>query len=1025
VARERKLTLTILGNAKGALSALSGVGDAGDSLGSKLGGLTKKAALAFTAMTAGAAVMGKKFVDAASDLEESMSKVNVVFGDSAKDVQAFAKTSAASLGLSQQKALEAAGTYGNLIKAFGLTNEQATDMSVNMVTLAADLASFNNTSVDDALLALRSGLSGETEPLKRFGVAINDVRLKEEALRMGLIENTKGTLPIAIKTQAAYALIMKDTALAQGDFERTSDGVANKQRIIAAQFQDVSAQIGTALLPAFGALLGVVSDNVLPLLAGFGTAMQEGGFAGGIDFIVNKVKELAPKMLQAFVDLIGRVGEWMSTEGKALLIRAFNFLSNVLTTWVLPALPKLLTQALAFMQRLIAWFTSDGIGFVVKAVSRLGDALIGWIMPMIPKLLDKLKEYAKQIVTFLLDVALPNLVENVQKLGDKLVGWIGQAARELPHQLVTFLGELAGWLLANAVPKLIELGGKLLWSMTKWAFSLGKDLIIGIGGAIVALVAALPDLFVGFFVGLGKIAVNAVGFFVDKFKVLGVKIAELAVGAVNFLIDKFNAIPLIPNIDKVTLDTEKLRTSMGLTAKDVATVATTFKHADQSSKRYATELRDVATQTKGVKQSTDKLNESLGGGGGGGAGGGGGGGGGGKGKGTKDALKEAQEQLKKYTSALQTNEERSRAATQATKDVAKAKNALQVAVTNVDKAQARFNMVIGGFPKSSKESIEATKQLEQANRRLRDANLRQEEAVRNVTSAEKRLADLRALTADPANVADAERALARSKFNVEEANFALIDAERELAELRAQPDANPTEIRRKEIALEEAKFRVIEATIGQQKATKDLDDERNRAATPEQIAEAERDLEAAKLSVVDAIDETRDATLEQSLAQALLNEITNGATEGSERYKDALDTLNEAKEKQVEASDAVRDAIDRERDAMRQLNEAQREFIALQAAIPEAIRKRAEAQFNAVGQFPSEAIAGTTGTSGGAGSIAQPNATNGDTNVNINVTSGALSTPADTGAAVIDALDAYVRANGSIPINVGAFLGVI
>jgi len=1004
------------------MSALSGVGDAGDSLGAKLGGLTKKAALAFTAMTAGAAVMGKKFVDAASDLQESMSKVNVVFGDSAKDVQAFAKTSAASLGISQQKALEAAGTYGNLIKAFGLTNEQATDMSVNMVTLAADLASFNNTSVDDALLALRSGLSGETEPLKRFGVAINDVRLKEEALRMGLIENTKGTLPIAIKTQAAYALIMKDTALAQGDFERTSDGVANKQRIIAAQFQDVSAQIGTALLPAFGALLGVVSNNVLPLLAGFGTAMQEGGFAGGIDFIVNKVKELAPKMLQAFVELIGRVGEWMSTEGKALLIRAFNFLSNVLTTWVLPALPKLLMQALAFMQRLIAWFTSDGIGFVVKAMSRLGDALIGWIMPMIPKLLDKLKEYAKQIVTFLLDVALPNLVENVQKLGDKLVGWIGQAARELPAQLVTFLGELAGWLLANAVPKLIELGGKLLVSMTKWVFSLGKDLIIGIGGAIVALVAALPDLFVGFFVGLGKIAVNAVGFFVDKFKVLGVKIAELAVGAVNFLIDKFNAIPLIPNIDKVTLDTDKLRTSMGLTAKDVATVATTFKHADQSSKRYATELRDVATQTKGAKESTDKLNESLGGGGGGGAGGGGGGGG--KGKGTKDALKEAQEQLKKYTSALQTNEERSRAATQATKDVAKAKNALQVAVTNVDKAQARFNMVIGGFPKSSKESIEATKQLEQANRRLRDANIRQEEAVRNVASAEKRLADLRALTADPANVADAERALTRSKFNVEEANFALIDAERELAELRAQPDANPTEIRRKEIALEEAKFRVIEATIGQQKATKDLDDERNRAATPQQIAEAERDLEAAKMSVVDAIDETRDATLEQSLAQALLNEITNGAKEGSERYKDALDELNEAKEKQVEASEHVEEALLRERDAVRQLAEAQRELLALQATVDQATRERAERAFATV-SVPSASIAGTTGTSGGAGSIAQPTATNGDTNLNINVTSGALSTPADTGAAVIDALDAYVRANGTIPINVGAFVGVI
>ena len=1020
MARERKLTLTILGNAKGAMSALTGVGSAGESLGSKLGGLTKKAALAFTAMSAGAAVMGKKFVDAGSDLEESLSKVNVVFGESAKGVTDFAKQSAASLGISQQKALEAAGTYGNLLKAFGLTNEQATDMSVNMVQLAADLASFNNTSVDDALLALRSGLSGETEPLKRFGVALNDVRLKEEAMRMGLITTTSGTLPIAIKTQAAYALIMKDTALAQGDFERTSDGVANKQRIIAAQFQDVSAQIGTALLPAFKMMLDVVANQVLPFLSGFGTALQEGGFSGGIEFVITKVKEVAPKMLQAFVAMFNNVTSWLSTDGKALIVRGFNFLTDALTRWVLPALPKVIQQVMMFMQRVRTWLVTDGLSFVVNAMTRVGDAIVGWIMPRIPQLIDALKQWAKSMVSWLIDVALPSLVENVQKLGDKLVGWIGDAARELPHRLVTFIAELTGWLLSNAVPKLIELGGKLLMSLVKWTLSLGKDLIIGIGGAVVALVAALPDLFAGFFVGLGKVASNAVGFFVDKFKVLGIKIAELAVGAVNFLIDKFNAIPLIPNIGKVTLDTDKLKASMGLTAKEVTTVATTFARADQSSRRYATELADVANQTKSVKASTDKLNESLGGTGGGGGGGGGGTGGG---KGTKNALKEAQEQLKKYTSALQTNEQRSRSATQATKDVVKAKDALKLSIANVEKAQARFNMVIGGFPKSSKEAIEATKQLDQANRRLRDANIRQEEAVRGVAAAEKRLADLRALTADPASVADAERALTRAKFNIEQANFDVIDAEKDLAELRASGNADPIEVRKKEIALEEAKLRVIEATIGQQKATKDLDDERTRSASPEQIAEAERDLEAAKLGVVDAIDETRDATLEQSLAQALLNEIVNGAKEGSERYTEALDELNEAKDKQVEASERVEEALLRERDAVRELAEAQRELLALQASIDKATRDRAESAFANV-SVPSASIAGTTGSSFNASGVASSNGA-GDTNININVEAGGLTTPQETGAAVIDALDAYVRANGTIPINVGAFIGAL
>ena len=1007
MAKERKLTLTILGNAKGALGAMSSVGSAGEGLGSKLGGLGKKAALAFTAVAAGSAVMGKKFVDAASNLEESMSKVNVVFGDSAKGVQDFAKKSAASLGISQASALEAAGTYGNLLKAFGLTNEQATDMSTSMVTLAADLASFNNTSIDDALLALRSGLSGETEPLKRFGVAINDVRLKEQALAMGLIKTTTGTLPIAIKTQAAYALIMKDTALAQGDFERTSDGVANKQRIISAQFADVSAQIGTALLPAFSSLLGVVTDQILPVLSEFGTALQEGGVSGGIDFMIAKVKELAPKLLQGFVDMFNNVGSWVASDGKALIVRYFNFLTNALTEWILPALPSLIDKLVKFNMRMINWITSDGIGMLVKAMSRLGDALVGWVIPMLPKLLDKLKEYAKTFVSFLLDTALPNLLDNVQILGDKLVGWIGEAARKVPAQLVTFLGELTGWLLANAVPKLLEIGLQLLGSLIKWTFSLGKDLIIGLGGAVVALVAALPDLFMGFIKGLGNIAVNAVQFFVDKFKMLQIKLAEIAVGAVNFLIDKFNSIPLIPNIDRVTLDTGKLKTAMGLTAAEVSTVASTFNSTQRNASLYAKELKDVAVQTKGAKASTDGLNETLGGGGG-------------KGKGTSNALKKAQEQLKKYTSALQTNEDRSRSVTDATKNVGKAQDALKLSIANVEKAQARFNMVIGGFPRTSKEAIEATKQLDQANRRLRDSNIAQEQAVRDVASAEKRLADLRALTADPANVADAERNLTRAKFGIEQANFDVIEAEKELAALRASKDANPIELRKREIGLEEAKLRVIEATIGQQQATKQLDDERNRAATPEDIADAERDLEAAKLAVVDAIDETRDATLEQSLAQAFLNEIMNGATEGSDAYKEALDALNEAKDDQVEASERVTEALEQERDAVRELAEAQRELLELQKSVGAGIRGKAEAAFTKF-NTPINPTGTTTSTQGSLTS--QP--VNGDTSINFNIEASGLSTPADIGAEVIDALAAYLRTNGNIPINVGSFVGTL
>jgi hypothetical protein len=127
------------------------------------------------------------------------------------------------------------------------------------------MASFNNTSVDDAILALRSGLSGETEPLKKFGVALSETRLKTEALAMGLISSTKEALSPAAKAQASYALILKDTSLAQGDYARTADGTANTMKTLQAKFADAKVAVGDALMPAFRGLLKLL-DLIIPVL---------------------------------------------------------------------------------------------------------------------------------------------------------------------------------------------------------------------------------------------------------------------------------------------------------------------------------------------------------------------------------------------------------------------------------------------------------------------------------------------------------------------------------------------------------------------------------------------------------------------------------------------------------------------------------------------------------------------------------------------------------------------------------------
>lgn len=249
MARSKSISIAITGNSAPLRKELKQASQELSAFGKAQSAFSKASTLAYG--LAGTAVIqfAADAVKSASDLEESQNKVRQVFGTSAAQIEEWAGNSAKALGQSSQQALEAAGTYGNLLRAFGSTEQEAAKMSMRLVELASDLASFNNTSVDDALQALRSGLTGEAEPLKRFGIALTDARLRQEAMALGLVETTSSVLPPAIKAQAAYSIALKDSALAQGDFGRTSDGLANSTKTLTAQINDLKAQLGEALIP--------------------------------------------------------------------------------------------------------------------------------------------------------------------------------------------------------------------------------------------------------------------------------------------------------------------------------------------------------------------------------------------------------------------------------------------------------------------------------------------------------------------------------------------------------------------------------------------------------------------------------------------------------------------------------------------------------------------------------------------------------------------------------------------------------
>lgn len=214
----------------------------------------------------GVAALGafaKSAISAASSAEESANKVKVVFGSSAKGVEDFAKTASDNLGMSERAALAATGTFGNLFTSMGMAQAPAADMSKSIVQLAGDLSSFHDIPVAEALEKLRAGLVGESEPLRVLGVNLSEASLRQEALNLGLARGNEVLTP-AIKAQAAYSQIMRETKNAQGDLDRTSDSLANKTRELTAKWDELQVALGKQAIPvvteSFKALIFVMEQ---------------------------------------------------------------------------------------------------------------------------------------------------------------------------------------------------------------------------------------------------------------------------------------------------------------------------------------------------------------------------------------------------------------------------------------------------------------------------------------------------------------------------------------------------------------------------------------------------------------------------------------------------------------------------------------------------------------------------------------------------------------------------------------------
>lgn len=227
------------------------------SFGSKISSAFKT--IGFAAVIAGVTSINKALVNAASAAEEAENAVNVTFKEGAKTIQDFAKTTSDSVGLSSTAFKELSTVIGAQLKQSGLPLQEVANQTVDLSKRAADLASVFNTEVTEATTALGAALRGESEPARRFGVNISDAAVQAEALSSGLVE-TKNEITDQIKVQARLNLIFKQSADVAGDFQNTSDGLANGSRILRARFQEVQIALGRQLLPAAERTVKVLTE---------------------------------------------------------------------------------------------------------------------------------------------------------------------------------------------------------------------------------------------------------------------------------------------------------------------------------------------------------------------------------------------------------------------------------------------------------------------------------------------------------------------------------------------------------------------------------------------------------------------------------------------------------------------------------------------------------------------------------------------------------------------------------------------
>lgn len=335
--------------------------------GDKLKGFGNKLTLGLTLPIVAAGAASIKF---ASDMEETLNKVDVSFGKSSEAVKQWAKSSITTMGLAQQSALDSAALFGDMATGMGLSQEKASEMAMNLTQLGADLASFKNISNEVAKTSLKAIFTGETESLKNLGVVMTQTNLEQFAYSKGIRKKMKD-MTEAEKIQLRYNYVMEQTKNAQGDFVRTGGGAANQMRMFQEQMKELGVLFGQVILPAFTKLIAKL-NNMLK--------------------VFNKMTPGQRKFIVVMAGIIALIGPLVA--GIGTVITALTGLSVVAATFgismgaaigIVAGIPLAIAAVVAAL--VLLWKNWDKIWNGIKNITM---KVINGIVGFINKLLDKL-----------------------------------------------------------------------------------------------------------------------------------------------------------------------------------------------------------------------------------------------------------------------------------------------------------------------------------------------------------------------------------------------------------------------------------------------------------------------------------------------------------------------------------------------------------------------------------------------------------------------------------------------------------